>query len=245
MLTVLATVAVVSGVKLILSWADRSASCPFASTYSDSLVANRVRLAAIDRLLARYDLSQADRIFFVLGGKRKASAAELMEFDLARIRRNAFEDSLPENAGRMPEEAPPTYSIENPFTQRARLARSVEALKHLGADAADVASFLEYEGLTPVGDSAQSGGGTSPVHAKGAFHAASGPDAQHLFETGQGDSALKTYPALEWYNTLLIARRLAGYRAECAEYRRELAIWLSILLGALMSLVVGWRWRST
>jgi hypothetical protein len=58
MLTVLAAVAVVSGVKLILSWADRSASCPFASTYSDSLVANRVRLAAIDRLLARYDLSQ-------------------------------------------------------------------------------------------------------------------------------------------------------------------------------------------
>lgn len=240
-LVALVVLATVSGARMLLSWGDRSASCAVAGTYSDSLSANRLRLAEIDRLLTRYDLSQADQIWVQLERRKKASAAEVMAFDSMRVLRNAFEDSLPWSTRRQPDEAPPTYSLDNPFTQRERITRSLDALKRLGADAHKIEEFLDNELLTPVtSDSRQPRGSTSAVHAPGTSAAAHGPGAWRPLETLRGASGSTIDSRLEWHDTALVSQRLTGYRAICSANRRAMTRWSLLFFGSVLALVAGW-----
>lgn len=237
---VLALIAGTAGLSTFLAATDRGI-CAAASTYSDSLRASRGRLAGIDRVLGRYDFSRADDPLVMLKRRRAGFEADN---PLARIvdatgyeANRSSSDSLRERADakaspsddsatsrKRPRSA---YSVENPFTERARVVRTLIALRKQGADSSTVKAYLgEREFLSPEGRSA--GTATMPIDS----------EPSYLSRPSQSGSAFDLLP----YDSVSVAGLARSYSVRCSAFRRGVMIAVPALFASLVTLFMVWWW---
>lgn len=252
---VLLTAALAAGLGLVVAAASGDGSYACGAAYADSLQANRRRLAGIDHLLSRYDLSQADDPLVML---RKAQRDVEFQnpfdgnFERARARARAREraalgdETLAEKIARLEAQhaAPkgdetlaekmarvrlelkgvPPYSPDNPYTERARVFASLDAMKRQGADSNDVDNYLRRNEQLSPSDT------TIPMKPRRSMEG-----IVAAVETRMVDSI--------WYDTAYLARSASVSSGQCFKSRAGLAVSLPALI-ALITLLfaVWWSW---